>query len=129
MSKETSTEHRYKVAYKTIHLGEGKTKAEIQADPELDGCGATDKFILISTIEPESGGRSVQWSSSDGEGNSLSDRYIFNNLVFIARNLAIRGELDKTREEVCWLLWNMQLQQMGMPEQGLEEARRIFKDQ
>ena len=45
------TDHKYKVAYDIVALGgEGKTKAAIQADPDLKGYGATDNFILVSTL-------------------------------------------------------------------------------
>ena len=43
--------HKYRVAYDIRGLGEGMTKAELQADPELESYGATDKFIVISIID------------------------------------------------------------------------------
>lgn len=120
------SEHKYKVAYKTIPLGEGKTKAELLADPELEGYGGTDEYILVSTLLPEDGSRSVQWWSSDADGGSLPPKKIFQAMMFIARNLAINGELDSGREGMCWAIWNSQLSAMGLPPQDLEEVRRKF---
>ena len=123
------SDHKYKVAYKTIPLGKGKTKAELHADPELDGYGGTDQFILVSTLLPEDGSRSVQWSSSDGEGNPLPEKDIFQVMVFMARNLALNGELDPGREKICWAIWNAQLDAMDLPPQDLEKTRRLFEGQ
>ncbi len=120
------SEHKYKVAYKTIPLGEGKTKAELLADPELEGYGGTDEHILVSTLLPEDGSRSVAWTSSDADGNALPERDIFQVMVLMARNLAINGELDKSREGLCWAIWNAQLDEMSLPPQDLEDARRRF---
>ena len=123
---DRKSDHKYKVAYKIIPLADGKTKAEIQADPELKDCGATDSFILISTIEPKDGSRSVAWSSSDGAGEELPTSEIFESMVVMARTLALGGGLDKGREAVCWSLWNTQLTARNLPRQDLEETRRRF---
>jgi hypothetical protein len=120
------SEHKYKVAYNIVPLGEGKTKAELQADPDLHEFGGTDEFIMFSTLKPEGGGRSVKWSSSDGSGKSLPPAELFHAMVIIARDLALKGELDKGREEVCWAIWNTQLSAMGLPEQELARMRKMF---
>ncbi len=118
------TDHKYKVAYKIQPLSEGKTKAELQADSELEGYGGTDEFVLISTILPDAGGRSVQWTSSDAAGKPLAAQKIFEAVIFIARSLAINGELDIGREKMCWAIWNAQLSALDMPPQDLETVRR-----
>lgn len=120
------SEHKYKVAYKTIPLGEGKTKAEMQADPELEGYGGTDQFILVSTLLPESGGRSVHWDSSDAEGNPLPEKDIYGAMMIIVRNLALNGELDEFREKMCWAIWNGELIARGQPAQDLDDVRQKF---
>lgn len=126
MADSKPPEHKYKVAYNIRHLDEGMTKAELQADPEFEGYGGTDSFILVSTILPEDGGRSVQWHSSDAKGENLPPKDIFQAMIFIARRLAINGELDKGREAMCWAIWNAQLNALDLPEQDLEEVRRLF---
>jgi len=120
------SEHKFKIAYNTVPLGDGKTKAEIQADPELKDFGATDEFILVSTLLPEDGSRSVAWTSSDAEGNSLPDVAIFQTMVILARSLALNGELDNGREGTCWAIWNAQLAAMDLPAQDLKKAREMF---
>lgn len=120
------TEHKYKVAYDIVHLDEGLTKAELQADPEFEGYGGTDNFILFSILLPEDGSKSVEWKSSDASGDELPAKDIFQAMVFMARNLALNGDLDEGRESMCWAIWNAQLAGMDLPPQDLEEARRIF---
>ncbi len=120
------SEHKYKVAYRTISLGKGKTKAEMQADPELEGYCGTDEHIVISTIVHDSGDRIAQWTSSDGEGKPVPQVEIFQVMLFMARDLALNNELDPGREKLCWAMWNCQLQAMGLPEQDLDDIRRKF---
>ena len=64
--------------------------------------------------------------SSDGDGKPLPEADIFQVMIYMARNLALDGELDPSREALCWALWNTQLDVMGLPAQDLEEMRRTF---
>ena len=121
------TEHRYRVKYAADKLpGDGMTKAEMQADPKLEGFGGTDKFLLFSIVEPKSGGKSISFYSCDSTGGELPEEETFEAAMLVMRSLAVKGRLGHEKEAFCWAIWNTYLKEMrGLPEQTLTTARMI----
>jgi len=122
-----AADHKYRIKYDIGTLpGDGMTKAQMQADPALEGYGGTDAMCMFSIIHTPEGGKSIAVNTRDGrtdEAMPADDQ--FEMFMILARKLATGGQLDGDREAFCWGIWNAHIKSMGLDAQDLNRARLI----
>lgn len=123
------SDHKYRIAYCVEPIpGDGMTKDEMIASERYCDWGGTDQCIIVSIIEA-GGSRSIQIHSRNPDGSQVHDLEVYETIILLARQLALKGDLDDMKTQMCWLFFNAQLEGMGLPPQDLERARRIFADE
>lgn len=131
-------EHRYRLAYMAVPIPDGgMTKAEIQqragelrklfAEADDADVGFTDALVLSSLLFPPDGSFSSMVIDYDGRdhGDRVPTIDMFKAFMHFARTLGLRGDLEQSRRDFCWDVWNDIMESMFGKRQTREEARGV----
>ena len=95
-----SNTREYKIVYTIEHEPEGRTKAQLEADPRP--IGACDQVIIHSIILPEDGSRSELIVSMDGQtGEDIDDNDMFKSWLMMAHQLSGSQTLSEGKRKFC----------------------------